>query len=105
MQLSGSQVMLMVMDNLSGGVMQERRVEGTCVRDLQKSPTSEDLDRNVGRPHAPHSVQRYRRFDVPRPETVPGREEHRPAAVPDPSRPMPRAVCITRAMQERHGYS
>ena len=45
------------------------------------------------------------RWDVSRPETGPEPEEHRPAAVPDPSRPVPRAVYITRAMPERHGYS
>ena len=126
----GSQVMLRVMDKVSGGVMQERWVEGTwlgsrfttlehlvarksdgvvvrtrAVRDLQKSPTAEDLVRIIGHPHAPQGVQRYRRLDVPRPETVPEPEEHRSAAAPDPSRPIPRAVYITRAMLERHGYS
>ena len=126
----GSQVMLKVMDKVSGGLMQERWVEGTwlgsrfttlehlvarksdgvvvrtrAVRDLQKSPTVEDLDRIIGHPHAPQGVQRYRRLDVPRPETVPEPEEHRPATAPDPSRPIPRAVYITRAMLERHGYS
>ena len=92
MQLSGSmlefgsQVMLKVMDKVSGGVMQERWVEGTwlgsrfttleqlvarksdgvvvrtqAVRDLQKPPTVEDLDRIIGHPHAPQGVQRYHR--------------------------------------------
>ena len=119
----GSQVMLKVMDKVSGGLMQERWVEGTwlgsrfttlehlvarksdgvvvrtrAVRDLQKSPTVEDLDRIIGHQHAPQGVQRYRRLDVPRPETVPEPEEHRAATAPDPSRPIPRAVYITRAM-------
>ena len=62
------------------------------MRDLQKSPTVADLDRIIGHPHAPQGVQRYRRLDVPRPETVPEPEEHRPATAPDPSRPNPRAV-------------
>ena len=109
----GSQVMLKVLDKVSGGVMQERWVEGTwlgnqfttlehlvarksdgvvvrtrAVRDLPKPPTVEDLDRIIGHPHAP-----------------PEPEEHRPATAPDPSRPIPRAVYITRAMLERHGYS
>ena len=126
----GSQVMLKVMDKVSGGVTQERWVEGTwlgsrfttlehlvarksdgvvvrtrAVRDLQKSPTVEDLDRIIAHPHTPQGVQRYRRLDVPRPETVPEPEEHRPATAPDPSCSIPRAVYITRAMVERHGYS
>ena len=71
----GSQVMLKLTDKVSGGVMQERRVEGTrlesrvttlehlvarksdgvvvrtrAVRDFQKSPTVEDLDRIIGHP-------------------------------------------------------
>ena len=82
----GSQVMMLkVMDKVSGGVMQERWVEGTwlgsrfttleqlvarksdgvvvrtrAVRDLHQSPTVEDLDRIIGHPHAPQGVQRYR---------------------------------------------
>ena len=100
----GWQVMLKVMDKVSGGVMQERWVEGTllgrrlktlahlvarksdgvvvrtrAVSDFLKSPTLEDL------------------------ETVPEPEEHRPAAIPDPSGRVPRAVYITRTMLERHG--
>ena len=126
----GSQVKLKVMDKVSGGVMQERWVEGTwlgrqfttlenlvarksdrvvvrtrAVCDLQKPPTVEDLDRIIGHPHAPQGVQRYRRLDVLRPETVPEPEEHLSAAAPDPSRPILRAVYITRAMLERHGYA
>ena len=123
----GSQVMLKVMDKVSGGLMQERWVEGTwlgsrfttlehlvarksdgvvirtrAVRDLQKSPTVEDLDRIIGHPHAPQGVQRYRRLDVPRPETVPEPEEHRTAQ--HPIRVVP-YLDITRVMLERHGYS
>ena len=107
---------------VSGGVMQERWLEDMClgsrcttlghsvariwaVRDLQKSPTIEDLDRIIGHPRAPQGVSRYRRLDVLRLETVPEPREYRTAAVPDPSRPIPRAVCITRAMLEGHGYS
>ena len=121
----GSQVMLKVMDKVSSGLMQERWVEGTwlgsrfttlehlvarksdgvvvrtrAVRDLQKSPTVEDLDRIIGHPHAPQGVQRYRRLDVPRPETVPEPEEHRTAQ--HPIRVVP-YLDITRVMLERHG--
>ena len=67
-----------VMEKVSGGVVQERWVEGTwlgsrfttlehlvarksdglvvrtrAVRDLQKPATVEDLDRIIGHPHAP----------------------------------------------------
>ena len=79
-------------------------VRTRAVRDLQKSPTVEDLDRIIRHPHAPQGVQRYRQLDVPRPE-IPEPQEHRSASAPDPSRPIPRAVYITRAMLERHGYS
>ena len=80
-------------------------VRARAVRDLQKSPTVADLDRIIGHPHAPQGVQRYRRLDAPRRDAVPEPEEHRPATAPDPSRPIPRTVYITRAMLERHGYS
>ena len=80
-------------------------VRTQAVRHFQKSPTVEDLDRIIGLPHAPQGVQRHRGLDVFRPETVPEPEEHRSATVPDPSRLVPRAVYITRAMLERHGYS
>ena len=116
----GSQVMLKLMDKVSGGVMQERRVEGTwlesrvttlehlvarksdgvvvrtrAVRDLQKSPTVEDLDRIIGHPlHKVFNVTA--RLDVPRPET-PEPEEHRESSVP--------RVYITRGVLEKHGDS
>ena len=60
-------------------------VRTRAVRDFQKRPTVEDLDRIVGHLHSPQGVQRDRWLDVPRPETVPEPEEHR--------------------MLERHGYS
>ena len=75
------------------------------MRDLQKSPTVEDLVWIIGHPHAPQGAQRCRQLDVPRLENVPEPEKHRPSAVPDPRRPIPPAVYITRAMLERHGYS
>ena len=77
-----------------------RKSDGEVVRtpaahDLQRSPTVEDLDRITGHPlHKVFNVTAgWTYFDL---KTVPEPEEHRPAAVPDPSRPIPRAVYITR---------
>ena len=64
-----------------------RNPEGVVVRtrtvhDPQKSPILKDLDRIVGHLHTPQSVHRYRRLEVPRPETLPEPQECRPVQCP-----------------------
>ena len=126
----GSPVMLRVTDKPQGGLMQERWVEGIwlgsrfntlehlvsrrsdgvvvrtrAVREIPPQVQKSDLDSIVGQPHAPQGVQRKEKFEIPRTCVAPPTEPAMPTSGPDPFRPVPRAVYITKAMLEKHGYA
>ena len=126
----GSPVMLRVTDKPQGGLMQERWIEGIwlgsrfntlehlvsrrsdgvvvrtrAVREIPRTVQKSGLDSIVGQPHAPQGVQRIEKFEVPRACVAPPTEPAVPTSGPDPLRPVPRAVYITKAMLEKHGYT
>ena len=126
----GSPVMLGVTDKPQGGLMQERWIEGTwlesrfntferlvsrrsdgvvvrtrAVREIPRTVQKSDLDSIVGQHHAPQGVQRMEKFEIPRACVAPPTEPAVPTSGPDPFRPVPRAVYITKAMLEKHGYT
>ena len=126
----GSLVMLRVTDKPQGGLMQERWIEGIwlgsrfntlenlvsrrsdgvvvrtrAVREIPRTVQKSDLDSIVGQPRAPQGVQRKEKFEVPRACVAPPTEPAVPTSGPDPVRPVLRAVYITKAMLEKHGYT
>ena len=126
----GSPVMLSVTDKPQGGLMQERWIEGIwlgsrfntlehlvsrrsdgvvvrtrAVREIPRTVQKSDLDNIVGQPHAPQGVQRKEKFEVPRACVAPPTEPAVPTSGPDPFRPVLRAVYITKAVLEKHGYT
>ena len=72
---------------------------------LTRTVQMSDLDSIVGQLHAPQGVQRIEKFEVPRAYVAPPTEPAVPTSGPDPFRPAPRAVHITKAMLEKHGHT